>query len=835
MNTIRGNDGQNKTRRKVRIVVLATLAAVVIVLSCLLLLLELVAPSADDKGKRTASPVVSPGTERKEAVPIEPSTAAIRSELNEPRLVTGRVLDGAREVPLAGALALLSRQQDDLSQHARSREDGTFSMPLRMEEGSALLVVRCQGYREHLRELRIIGGESLAVGDIVLCPVWTIRGSVVDRQHIPIAGARVEAYRSELDFRYEQLLNRAVVWTDVTDREGTFCISPGGEDVTGPPTRVSASAAGHARREVRCSPEVPMVIELEQGRQVRGQLFWSLGGTPLSGAVVKCMAGAAYETWPQTKTDATGEFCFDDAADSDMVLGVFLRDWTNFRAQPDLSMMAPRGISDLGTIAVNGPASVEVLALDLDTGLGIAGATVIYGAENVGMGQLTTDESGRARIHPFPARVECYVGARVQGYLGIGSKYKDYAKASVLAGDPGSTTQGDLQFRRGESRPVEPRVAFGGIVTDNDGVPIKGVEIQALLTTGVKAYGGKTNERGRFHSSFPGTGTLTGITLRHPLFQPQWVPAEKLVGGSLENLVFKMDAGGRWLRGAVVMSEGTPAAAALVRATYELFRESAGPPAVERQRHEQVTDENGLFQLPYVPEARLECTATLDLWQGWGRWEPAELVPEDLGTLRVVLGDNRDLLLIRCVTEQGRLLGDVTIDLLSDRRRSPCCTVADGCAAIRGVKDPSPQVRLRTTHTERTMRLVTGPLENTVTYPAGQILEVILRTVARAGADEVRRMFQESSLQLELVSRDGEVRMLSRESSVGDVQFRPEWKKLSDEARSGPILMVRNFVPMGAFRVHLHGAGTREAWSDEFEVRDSETVLSRAVELELRR
>ncbi|MGB0685939.1 MAG: carboxypeptidase-like regulatory domain-containing protein, partial [Planctomycetota bacterium] len=199
---------------------------------------------------------------------------------------------------------------------AETAADGSFQLPTPRDNLFFTLEVRAAEHApRELRNQRASPGRTRDLGEIRLDRGFTLSGQVVDPRGLPVAEARVQAYRDPQHPRgAEALLGLPPLegFEAVTDREGNFTLAllPQGA------IRLRAEAEGYFESWSGIASAIPdteaagMVIHLREGARVFGVVL-DQGRRPVAGARVQVESrGSALDDTYRVETEAADDGSF---------------------------------------------------------------------------------------------------------------------------------------------------------------------------------------------------------------------------------------------------------------------------------------------------------------------------------------------------------------------------------------------------------------------------------------------------------------------------------------------------------------------------------------------
>jgi CshA-type fibril repeat protein len=294
--------------------------------------------------------------------------------------LTGRVVDSGSGLPLGGVQVTVGTALS-----ATTDPTGMFRLN-EISPGSYFITCTIPGYADANQTVSLTAGQQVGLGTIRLTALPTtgiVTGIVTDSgSGQPVAGAQV-----------------TLTGTDnvsaVTDTAGSYrFVAPPG------PATITASAAGFLDATGSATLEAGQTLNFSPGLQataglppdyqppttivLTGAVVDALTGQSLAGASVSVTGSAL-----QASTDPAGLFRLADLPPGELALDVALAGYQGVH----VSLIAPAGTADLGTIRLPPAANLELTTsiagtvTDSGTGAPLAGASVTI--EGLGKGALT--------------------------------------------------------------------------------------------------------------------------------------------------------------------------------------------------------------------------------------------------------------------------------------------------------------------------------------------------------------------------------------------------------------------------------------------------------------
>lgn len=817
--------------------------------------------------------------------------------------VSGRLLDAKCRRPVADAAVLLSMKEGEKRVWKTVTDgSGRFAIGGIEDPGSAWLAIRAPGYANRVLDVDGAGATVQAFDELLLEPRWCVEGRVVDRGGRPLAGARVTGlFKSrfdKVDGRWE-LIEEKLLAESGPDGSFLFCAGDDRSERYDSKLRFyRAEAEGFASPwTVRGDKEI-VLLTVEPARSVKGKVAWSQDGSPVAGAWVRCSdpQDSNLEQLNATHVGDDGTFCFAAVPDRELDVGVFVQSPTSLRNPPECRVVAPKGLSDVGTLVVNGPASLEVWIRGEEKGEPIEGVRIGYGDSGYTMGSATTDSGGRATIDGLPAEKTIFISCALPSE----SKTQSYMRGKrtptriVNTGKPGTTTAAHLsvttaRFWEDEAE-APPEIPVAGSVTDPDGNPIAGARVELFIdgspeppdpdpimrnrklffSHDFKAgfHPNYTADRsGRFRFGIPfisGIHVIRNVTVTHPHFVPIWRSGDRLDTKALENLSFTLEPVTEWLSGEVLAESGERIARCNVEAVYTVAEK--GNEKVEFA-FRSATDDVGRFHMPYVPDMILTCEASPVGYAGGSfRGESTGLRRTARPAIGIVVKKKtpppddppppRYPISVRCLSTEGRPVSDVEVTawalegesfsrgigtyrgwfkaITGPAGRGAMETDMGGSVRVRSVLIKKSLLTARPVYLfEQCAFMEPGPGEKTITLPAGQVVELLI--VYQGISDAVAECIDllPTRSAVELVSENGGPALdLVAEELEENGKL---WSTNHEELRYGGhrALAVRRLVPEGAYRLGVKIPGYIPHRSTVLTLLDSDEFLSLVVEIEL--
>ncbi len=330
----------------------------------------------DAEGRRATLAIEVPGRgDQKENPPIEEMVVV----LEEPAILTGRLIDRFTREPIAGALVW----SGDLGNHARSGPAGDYELlRLGRHVGFTALAI---GY---LKRWARADDYDLPAPTLPMHPTVTLSGRAVDREESPIAGVEIEVRQ---DFGRREAAAKHSGWRggSVLGRSA----GDGGFRLAGLPARMafvlSAEREGWASAEMEIESVEPFAhreglhLVLESGRCALGTVV-DESEEPVAGATVTLSARSELEgrdprrgdrrRRPQGTTDGEGRFRVADLAAGRHDLEITSPDHATART---LGVEILDSETDLGVFRLEPGAVFEGRIIDLEA-RPVAGAEIRF-------------------------------------------------------------------------------------------------------------------------------------------------------------------------------------------------------------------------------------------------------------------------------------------------------------------------------------------------------------------------------------------------------------------------------------------------------------------------
>ncbi len=826
-----------------------------------------------------------------------------RQRLVPTEQVSGRVLDARCRRSVVGATVILSKK-DDKEQVVKTTTDrsGRFAIGGIDDPGPAWLAIRAPGYGNRVIDVGEAGGSVAVFDELLLEPRWCVQGRVVDGDDRPVAGARITGLfksRFEKVDGKRELVREELFATSGEDGSFIFCAGNDRSERYGSgPGLYRAEAEGSASLWTATGDGEIVLLRLEPARKLTGRVLWSQDGSPIAGATVRCRDERDYNLQKHNATHVghDGAFRFARVPDREVEVNVFVQSPTDARKPPECRVTAPGGLGNLGTLIVDGPASLDVWVRDEKKEQAIEGAIIGYGDSGYTMGSIGTDSGGLARITGLPAETRIFLFCSLEWE----SKSQNYMRRKrsptriINSGEPGSVTTVHLSlstepFWEDEPDPP-PKTPVAGIVKDPDNNPIAGARVEFFIDGSPeppdpdpikrnrKLYLGNdfregshpnhpVDQSGRFAFEIlcvPGIHTIRNVTVTHPHHVPVWMPGAAFDGRAMDDLAFTLEPVTEWLDGVVCAVGGERLPRCNVRAVYTVAEE--GNEKVEFAYH-PATDDEGRFHVPYVPDMILACGAAPKGCEGNRvRGESNRFRQTASPAIRMVVKKHapppvepppeRYPVSVRCVSSDGRPMSQVEITAWAREGESlwrgigtyrgwfKDFTDRDGRASMESDRSGSILIRSalfkKSQLTSRDVLLFeeavnaqTGSGEKLVTLPAGQVIEILI--VYHGISDAVAECIGllPTRSMVALVPDDGRPAI-----SLLDEELEEEgryWFTRHEEMRYGGhrALALRRLVPKGAYRIRVKIPGYVPHHSPLLTLLDSDEILSLVVDLEL--
>lgn len=510
------------------------------------------------------------------------------------RVLRGKVVDkDGRAVPDARLIASTEdpmRAQSASWSMANSDSVGHFVVENLARETPYQLLVEAGGFAPKRVNIPAEQGPLVADLEIVLARGAGVSGALVDRDDLPVSGAKVILRPDLSPTAGGQLQRPGDPILGVSDAHGRFLL----EGV--PPGRydVSASGRGFAPADFP-GIEVPAeegfdlgTLTLLPGAEIEGRVTDSTGAA-VSGAAIQAftapnlrrMSGATPAGDPAT-SDRDGRFTIDSLPQDQLVDLVTTAE--GFATHESLGHRTPT--EQPVVIALSPGSTVHGRVID-DGGRGLGSAHVQVGPDyarraapmlQAGRNATTqSDEEGRFRLDHVANGFWTIRAWIDRSSFGTAKLYIDEA------GDQ------EVEIR------IETAIEITGWVTGTEGQPVPGVEITVASQEGGSsstARLGITDGSGRyrgFGGKFEGRNS---VVANHPDFARSEVEVELRRGSNRVDL--RLEPGWQ-IRGRVIDSDGAPAANARIAATAQRY-------SLLRQERSAIADPSGFFVLKGIAD-----------------------------------------------------------------------------------------------------------------------------------------------------------------------------------------------------------------------------------------
>jgi uncharacterized GH25 family protein len=437
--------------------------------------------------------------------------------------------------------------------------------------------------------------EPVELGDVELAADTGIKVRVTDGDGTPIAGARVLVRADVPRMAFFRSPWNAPLRSGLTGDDGTLRLPRG----DGERTSVSVSAPGFVQRELRGLHGTAATARLASGKPEVLEVV-SADGKPVEG-VMLAVGGRPH---PVGATDASGRIRagFDPAQATSIALLAPDGRQLETRIEPNSE---EKKKEEVRRLVLADQLSVVGRLIDADTLRSIPGG-VIWDQANPADGTVTDRAGGFVLSGAVDSRLEITAGA--PGYLGGGSQ-------EFQLSDDG---------RPGPTLALHPAAAIEGTVTDADGNPIAGAEVEVQVK---RAPGGMRIEIGR-PAPMPRNVTTSEGKFRLSPLDPDksyivkaksegFAPAESTVSG-LEPYATKSGvsltlSGGQTVIGVLVDPSGNPIRDASIELTPGQSRHGmmivmdSGSAAVSFTGS---SDDDGKFRVSGLPAGKFDLDAS---------------------------------------------------------------------------------------------------------------------------------------------------------------------------------------------------------------------------------
>lgn len=352
--------------------------------------------------------------------------------------LTGKVVDGASQQPLAGAKIVI---QGDAALTTESAADGTFSLA-EVPAGSQTVEVSLNGYATYAKAAELTAGSIVDLGTISLSPdtvTGIIRGKITDAlTGNPLLGVSIA-------------LTGAHTWNGFTNDAGSFSI----ENVTLGEIILTASKAGYETIKGKGTVTGGSVLSFNAQMNplpplpttglVAGTVVDAATRQPLSGVAVALQSDPTIAT----RTDFTGQFILSEVPKGSQQVAFTLAGYAP--AAIDVNVIAD-SVANLGTVtlSVNPPErAIRGTVTDAVTGLPISGATVAIGGAFSGTTVSGTDGGFAATgVDPGAVAVTAaksgYSPLTVSGIVTEGELFLNPRLSPLPAQEPTGTLVGKI-------------------------------------------------------------------------------------------------------------------------------------------------------------------------------------------------------------------------------------------------------------------------------------------------------------------------------------------------------------------------------------------------------
>lgn len=520
--------------------------------------------------------------------------------LEEPRIVSGLVVDARSREGLAGAVVLDS---SDPGLRTRTRADGSFEL-VDPAPGSRGLTAAAAGHSPEAT------GDLARPPLLALPPAWTVRGVVVDATGEPLPGAAVVAFpRVDGGRMLRKVFGSAARGTSGAD---------GGFELRGLRDRLTYTVAaelpgvGQAEEIVR-PDEADRFLELvlATGATLTGRVLDETGA-PVAGARLELQpvpAGDPGLAWsaalldpraaPETTSDAEGGFAWEHLRPGTWDLVVRA---PGFAAETVPAIELEEGRArDLGLLRLTSGTDLSGRVEDPD-GAPVAAAEIHLDDAasrwfSVPMGEpapdTVSDADGRFSIPDRRAGEQVDLEVRRPGFV------PRSLPGVVVTGDP-LTVQ------------LEPAARLAGVVVGEDGAAVPRALVTAHAEAGSAGPGGRvwadhalahatTDADGRFELDELPSGRLRVVVRADGFLPEERAGLEAGAAGTEETLTIRLRRGAV-VEGRVLAADGSPVAGAAVGIDSE---------GLERWRPAR-TDGDGRYRLEGVEPGHRILGATAD-------------------------------------------------------------------------------------------------------------------------------------------------------------------------------------------------------------------------------
>lgn len=526
---------------------------------------QLARPGAEPFEVHAADPRYAPV-----AAKVERGVVPLLALMPSPALFGRVVDDGGRPVP--GAEILLSRRTEGGSwsaredaKRARTRADGTFRISGLTAAASYDLLAASVGFAPTRWAVTVPSGREISSAEallprIVLSRGLAVFGAVIDSSGRPVAGARVELFRSALGRRAPGAASSRIesgLYRAVSGWKGRFALQslPAGRYDLRIEARGLAQLAQDGIELVdRPKPHDLGRFVLERGNALVG-IVEDPDGKPIADAEVWVVPGAPVEDWqayyrkgPAARTGPKGEYALSDLPpETELSLDIcrpgFLPETVAIRdpaMEPKRTIVLARAGEISGRVLDPAGRPVADAALvGWLSGEGPASASSVRPCR-LGGTSATSDAEGRFRLGPLVSGWWS-VKASANGWLDAESGRHQVPEGATLS-------KFDLVLGVG--------AVLSGRVLSPQGGPVAGAEVQA--------YGDRSSPKAT--SAGDGTYRLAGVEpgartveATHPDYD--WVSRRLKIepGENRVDLRLGPDAR-REIRGRVVDPGGAPVA-----------------------------------------------------------------------------------------------------------------------------------------------------------------------------------------------------------------------------------------------------------------------------------